>query len=435
METKKDIGTALKSRLENYKDSPNDLVWMNIEASLIKRKKRKGLIFWFFGLAIGISILAMYLIKSSEKSNLRSTTDSHIKKVENQVYKNTSNSIINSKDINSNTNIPSIKKRNYDSIKPFEQSTINEQSTNKGSNHKLTTHTNITKENLKNKQNTKASFLNKKFKTKFSKTSTEFNKSKSNSDKTKKDVKEQALNLLMIDNIKNSNKTSATQNNQLSKSIINEKHRTSLVINDSLIISNEKSNDSILQQIKPKPISEEKTNDSIGNKSETRWSISPRLTYSYFGIFNENTIDNYSLNYGITAGYKIAKKTHIRLGVRKLELNQTISTDSTSLKRNIGYLEFPLEIKYSIKTSKLSPYLTGGVSYFKLQNTDINTENTFEYNSTFSLNFGFGLEHKLINNVFLNVEPNFSYQLKPLIQNRDINPFILSINFGITYRF
>ena len=46
MKTNKDIGAALKNRLDHFKKSPDDLVWKKIETQLEKKKKKKILILW-----------------------------------------------------------------------------------------------------------------------------------------------------------------------------------------------------------------------------------------------------------------------------------------------------------------------------------------------------------------------------------------------------
>ena len=154
-----------------------------------------------------------------------------------------------------------------------------------------------------------------------------------------------------------------------------------------------------------------------------------------YDAFDQNTSNNTSFNYGLLAGYRLKNRVFIRTGIKNINLNQTFIKDSIQIKNQVKYLEFPLEIKYVTKEAKLSPYLSGGISYFMLQDAKTNNENNSDYGSTFSLNAGIGLEYELSENILFNLEPNFTYQLQPFKRNDDISPFIFSVNFGIIYRF
>lgn len=59
MEHKKDIGKAIRDKLDAFDKSPGDQLWSAIEADLPKKKKRRILPFWFFlitGMVVGIWI-------------------------------------------------------------------------------------------------------------------------------------------------------------------------------------------------------------------------------------------------------------------------------------------------------------------------------------------------------------------------------------------
>nr|WP_315969317.1 hypothetical protein [Psychroserpens burtonensis] len=99
------------------------------------------------------------------------------------------------------------------------------------------------------------------------------------------------------------------------------------------------------------------------------------------------------------------------------------------------YLEFPLEVKYFFRNKKLNPYITGGLSYFKYENSHSENSISLEYGDNVSLNFGLRLEHKLIDRLYINIESNFSYQIEPVTTTIDYTPYIFSISTGIDYRF
>ena len=75
MKTNKDIGAALKHRLDSFKNSPDDLVWNKIETKLQKKKKKKTKILWLC--KIGISSLLFLLWLSNPFQN---TVDSDSQK-------------------------------------------------------------------------------------------------------------------------------------------------------------------------------------------------------------------------------------------------------------------------------------------------------------------------------------------------------------------
>mgnify|MGYP001427889143 CR=1 FL=1 len=70
MDTRKDIGQAFKERLSEFKDSPKNLVWENIETEL-KKDKNDSKIFplWFNYSKIGILLLLLFFINKESLIN------------------------------------------------------------------------------------------------------------------------------------------------------------------------------------------------------------------------------------------------------------------------------------------------------------------------------------------------------------------------------
>ena len=68
---------------------------------------------------------------------------------------------------------------------------------------------------------------------------------------------------------------------------------------------------------------------------------------------------------------------------------------------------------------------------------DQSSENpiNLEFGDNASLNFGLGIEHKLFDRFYINLESNFNYQIEPITSNIDYTPYIFSISTGIDYRF
>lgn len=426
METKKDIGAAVKHRLEPFKDSPDDIVWSNIEAQLKKKKKRRGIIFWFSGAGFTALLLLMLLINPFNNS-----IENNIPETEIQTVNSSNNST------NKQSTIPKnkINSDSKNSTKPgininLEESSVDivakEQSISKTNTTKALERSNLKseKDQISNSNNNHTPRLNAQPKVAISKISDIPNIT---SDKDEDEDEDENVKELTNDN------TSAiTKNEKRSTRAI------AIAKRDSLIASNKKIRDSIKEERQSKRLVseeeiEEKIKDSITEDDQSRWSITPQAILSYYGALNTKTTDNFSVNYGVLASYRMTEDTYLRIGVRKLNLNQTLDADGT--ERLVEYLEFPLEVKYTPRDHKVNPFVIGGLSYFKLQDGSNNNSNNFEYRATMSLNLGLGLETKLFKDVYFNIESIFNYQVKPFTQKNNVEPFIFSINTGIEYRF
>jgi len=127
----------------------------------------------------------------------------------------------------------------------------------------------------------------------------------------------------------------------------------------------------------------------------------------------------------------MTESTYIRIGVRKLELQQTIDDNTNELQ----YLEFPFEVKHAPFLKKVNPYFTGGLSYFVLQDSKIVNQNNSYNEAAFGINLGLGVETKVAKKLYFNIETNFNYQINPLENTNDIKPYILSLLTGLEYRF
>ena len=74
MENKKDIGNAIRNKLEKLDKNPQDQVWGNIREELQKKKKKRRIGFIFFwsktlGILLVAAVAAFYLYNQNESSN------------------------------------------------------------------------------------------------------------------------------------------------------------------------------------------------------------------------------------------------------------------------------------------------------------------------------------------------------------------------------
>ncbi|MDG5490119.1 PorT family protein [Psychroserpens sp. SPM9] len=414
METKKDFGAAVKQKLESYKDRPDDLVWTHIEAQLKKKKKRRGFIIWFFGAGLGILLVTLLLINPFKNS------------IENSL-ENTDTTPVN----------PTTEQQRTTKIKLETETETETQTITETETVTETETETVTETETEAETETKANFVNtntiKNFENQSANTHHLYQTENSNTSNIKKQqLQEPPSNSEALETTKEpSDNVSAADKTQM-------KRERAIAKRDSLIALKNKMRDSIREQresnrLTSEELLKEKAKDSSEQDDQSRWSITPQAIVSYYGALNAKTSDNISINYGVLASYRMTSDTYLRLGVRKLYLNQTLSEDNS--ERTVEYLEFPLEVKYAPFNSQFNPYFTGGLSYFKLREGSNSDTNSFEYKATMGLNLGLGIETKVFKNFFFNLESNFNYQLKPFTQKNSIDPFIFSLSTGLEYRF
>ncbi|MEC3906353.1 hypothetical protein VOI54_04945 [Tamlana sp. 2201CG12-4] len=210
--------------------------------------------------------------------------------------------------------------------------------------------------------------------------------------------------------------------------------------------------------------------------------------------FNNNSkTGDVNMSYGIATSYAINNKLKIRSGINKVNLGyntnnvvvfQSSNTSSSALKnvdsrsnndanvslvsgealnssetpesfsnsnisinQTFGYIEIPLEFQYSLSQKRLGVNVIGGFSSFFLNNNRVYSENangnrTFlgednNLNKTsYSANFGFGLNYKFSKKIDLNLEPMFKYQFNTFNNTSgNFTPFFIGVYTGFAIKF
>jgi hypothetical protein len=213
--------------------------------------------------------------------------------------------------------------------------------------------------------------------------------------------------------------------------------------------------------------------------------------------FNENSKGgDINMSYGITGSYAISKKLKVRAGINRVDLNQTTSdvfaftgaeiaargteaafgnisfkngTQHVSLMssnmmnrssvpesfntkiagdidQQFGFIEVPLELEYRVLDTKFGVNIIGGFSTFFLNQNeiyaDINGVSTFigEANNindtSFSANFGLGMDYSLSKQWNINLEPTFKYQINTFNNTSgDFRPFFVGVYTGLSFKF
>jgi len=215
--------------------------------------------------------------------------------------------------------------------------------------------------------------------------------------------------------------------------------------------------------------------------------------------FNENSKNSdVSMSYGIAGSYAISKKIKIRAGINRVNLNQTTSDvfafvgpetaargndasfnniafstgneaqqvalmsanmmnrSSTpelfntkiagQIDQRFGFIEIPLEIEYRLLDTKFGINIISGFSTLFLSENkiyaDVNGRSEFigEANNindtSFSANFGLGMDYRISRQWNINLEPTFKYQINTFNNTTgDFKPFFIGLYTGLSYKF
>ena len=117
-----------------------------------------------------------------------------------------------------------------------------------------------------------------------------------------------------------------------------------------------------------------------------------------------------------------------------------------SIDQRIGFIEVPLEVEYALLDKKFGINVIGGFSTFFLNNNELYADldgvstligEANNINSTsFSANFGLGLDYNLSKQWNINLEPQFKYQLNTFNNTSgDFRPFFIGVYTGISFKF
>jgi len=214
--------------------------------------------------------------------------------------------------------------------------------------------------------------------------------------------------------------------------------------------------------------------------------------------FNNNSKSgNINMSYGITGSYAVTSKLKVRAGINRVNLSQSTSNvfalsgselasrnaevsimgninprdgfenislmstnmfdrsttpeifnsrSSGNIDQHFGFIEVPLELEYRLLDKKFGINVIGGFSTFFLNQNevyaDIDGASTLigeanNMNSTsFSANFGLGLDYSLSKQWNFNLEPQFKYQINTFSNTSgNYRPFFIGLYTGLSYKF
>ncbi|WP_456438124.1 hypothetical protein [Psychroserpens sp.] len=238
-----------------------------------------------------------------------------------------------------------------------------------------------------------------------------------------------------------------------------------------------------------------------------RWSVSPNVAPVYYSSLGEGSpLDNQfventkepeiNMSYGINGSYAISKKFKIRAGINKVQLgyktNDVLIFENTnpvasanrqianvnlidsmsqhsiysarnfkfdnapatlftkeqgSLDQQLGFIEVPIEIEYSIIERKLGLNLIGGFSTLFLSENDVYAvlnngdrtrlgEASNVKDLSYTANFGIGIDYNFSKQFQFNLDPTFKYQLNTFNNTSgDFKPFFIGVYTGLSFKF
>lgn len=236
-----------------------------------------------------------------------------------------------------------------------------------------------------------------------------------------------------------------------------------------------------------------------------RWSVAPNVAPVYFntlgsgssidGQFNSNSKSgNIDMSYGVAVNYELIKRLKVRAGINQLNIGYNtnnvivynnpeplletptlknvkmnnegqmlsfLSGDdlnfaqvpsvvtqniSSSIDQELGFIEVPVELAYTLSDKKLGVDLIGGVSTLILNRNEIYGslqgertllgEATNINKTSFSANLGVGLNYTVSEKVNLKLEPTFKYQLNTFTDTSgNFQPFVFGVYTGFSFKF
>lgn len=439
----KNIDKLFQEKLNNLEVTPNERVWNSIESKLQNKKRRVIPFWWYAGGAAAIFLLGLFFLPTTNIDNSFDNNDSKI--IITETPKEVKKTILVS------------KKDTLKQNKKIKETILVADET-------------VPKKSIQKRRNT--------FKEK---------------GETKKLVstKKAMEKIFLGDN--STKKTTKIEKNIQKKNTVTKVQTSDKKFNH--LKKNESKKIDFTKAIK-------KT-DSIFSTSDLkkRWSIAPTFavlssnSFSKSSPINQNlsssTRGQNSVSYGVQVNYKLNSKWTIQSGIHVLETrfrnnnvvigvitnsvnsniifnnqnskvlennaiaNNTdlvsnsfarLNTLSGDLSQNYGYIEIPVEIKYSFyNTKKFNTEIVGGFSSLFLTQNKIDISSQFISTSglannlnalNFSGNLGFDFNYLINNHWSFNLNPMFKAQLNTFSQRSNgFRPFNVGIYTGLKYRF
>ena len=128
--------------------------------------------------------------------------------------------------------------------------------------------------------------------------------------------------------------------------------------------------------------------------------------------------------------------------------NSTVTfppSNKLTMTHDLSMYEIPLEFYYKLKDKKISFAMAAGFSHTLIKDNTIYIESPTEktkigeleslLRQNFSANFKIYGTYKFSNKLQFEMYPNLHYEFLNKMENKDLNPLILSFRAGLSYQF
>lgn len=489
MSDKKNIDRLFQEQLKNFEATPDDAVWEHIHNRLHNNKRKRRIlipIWWKLGgiaaiLTLLFTVGNVMLNKTTEINTHNSVVDSNATK---NASEETPKSNIDFKDVITKKEGDSKIVNNSSKSKTLENNKTTTIANSETSTHNTKSENNtVTNSNIKTKKNTSNTSLAQQ--KRLTNNTNAIVKQIPNLPKlnTSSDIKNKSEINQLLQPSENQNTVSKTPT--IKEEVLNEEQ--------NIIETPETSIENAIAEAST-------TKEDEKEEKLNKWSISSNVAPVYFNTLGKgSSIDNQFVNntkdgeinmsYGIAGTYALNHKLKIRAGVNKLALGYStndviafngidarvrqgnikfkdntitfMSTESLSyvsvpeivntnikgaLDQRFGFIEIPLELEYSVIAKKIGVNVIGGFSTLFLTQNEVFSvlegdrrligEATNISNTSYSANFGLGLDYKISKKIKVNLEPTFKYQLNTFSNSSgNFKPYFIGVYTGLSYKF
>jgi hypothetical protein len=475
MKEKKNIDRLFQEQLRDFEATPNNQVWLNIEAELKKEKKRKVIPLWLKCSGIAAAFL-LGLFTLNTNQTFLSKTENHIV-LDAKISKDTSNKKqIYPQNSSKKVQIVGNSKENIKYKKEIINTNFSKPVVKDEKEIKLYNSSNALGDKKKN-QNDADVFLPK------NNLSIKQPAIKSDNNHSLNEEK---------NSVTNSNSLANAQNQTIEKKNLKEKEES-----EKQLSNNPESPNELEEILKAKNAPKK----AVVSNSKNKWQITPNVAPVYLNTNSggspideqlsdyEKKSDNI-VSFGVGIRYAVSNKIAFRTGVNKVVLgyntnnvlystgltannlknidyfsNNAVkfvndanygslttsekeiqSTNTGTLNQKMGYYELPMEVSYAVLDKKFGINLIGGFSTLFLNENTISLvspQSNIELGQAknlnqvhFSTNVGVGFKYQIIKSFQINVEPMVKYQLNTFSNNSgDFKPLFIGLYSGISYGF
>lgn len=480
MKENKNIDRLFQEQFRGFEETPDNQVWLNIEAELKKDKKRKVIPLWLKCSGIAAAFL-LGLFTLNMNQTFHSKTENRIV-LDAKISKDASNK----KQINPKNN----------SKKDLKEIQIVSNSKENSKYKKEIINTNFSKSNTKDEKNINSYGS--------SKVLVYQKKNPNNAEvflpKSNLSLNQSATNESNKNHSLNAEKNSITNSNSLANAPNQTVEKKNLKDNEESqkqLSTNPETPNELDEILKAKSAPKK----AVVSNSKNKWQISPNVAPVYLNANSggspideqlsdyEKKSDN-SVSFGVGIRYAVSNKIVVRTGINKLVVGYNTSnvlystgltannlrnieyfsnnavkfvnernyglltttekdiqsTSTGNLNQKMGYYELPMEVSYAIFDKKFGVNLIGGFSTLLLNENSISLvspQSNIELGEAknlsqvhFSTNVGLGFKYQITKSFQINLEPMIKYQLNTFSNNSgDFKPLFIGLYSGISYGF